>query len=310
VRKTSFYYSFLVLPAPKRRAITAVFDFCRAVDDAVDLASDDAAARAGIALWRGEVARVFAGAAPQTPEGRALQPFVAPCHLPRAEFDALVDGVEMDATPRRYATFADLEPYCHRVASAVGLICAEIFEYRDERVRAYARDLGVALQLTNILRDVAVDYRRGRLYLPEEDLARFGCSERDVAAEVERAGQGVQSSPLRAVLEHHASRARVFFARAVRELPPEDARRFLPAEIMRAIYWELLMRIERAGFDVFSSLIRVPRPAQAGLAIRTWWTLKRGQKAEGKGQRSEGKGQRSEGKGQGSEGKGQRSEGA
>ena len=274
-RKTSFYYSFLALPPLKRRAITAVFDFCRAVDDAVDNAPDEAAARRGIDLWRAEVARVFAGPAPETPEGRALQPFVEPCHLPRREFDALVDGVEMDATPRRYATFEELEPYCHRVASAVGLICAEIFEYREPGVRNYARDLGVALQLTNILRDVAVDYRRGRLYLPIEDLARFGCSEADVRAEVERGGPGVLSPQLRAVLEHHASRARVFFSRAIRELPRQDARRFLPAEIMREIYWELLLRIERAEFDVFSSVIRVPRPAQARLAVRTWWRLSR-----------------------------------
>jgi phytoene synthase len=161
-RKTSFYYSFLVLPAPKRRAITAVFDFCRAVDDAVDMAPDEAAARAGVTLWRSEVARVFERRTPETPEGRALQPFVGECNLPRAEFDALVDGVAMDATPRRYATFEELEPYCHRVASAVGLICAEIFGYREAGVRQYARDLGVALQLTNILRDVAVGYRPDR----------------------------------------------------------------------------------------------------------------------------------------------------
>ena len=270
-RKTSFYYSFLVLPAPQRRAITAVFDFCRAVDDAVDLAPDVDAALGGVDLWRGEVARVFEGRPADTPQGQALQPFVAPFHLPRTEFDALLDGVAMDATPRRYATFAELEPYCHRVASAVGLICAEIFGYRDEGVRAYARDLGVALQLTNILRDVGVDYPRGRFYLPAADLARFNCSEEDVRQEIEHAGQGVRSERVRAVLEHQATRARVFFSRAIRALPKEDARRFIAAEIMREIYWALLMRIEAANFDVFSSVIRVPRPAQARLAVRVWW---------------------------------------
>src|SRR5574342_1120225 len=114
MRKTSFYYSFLVLPAPQRRAIMAVWDVCRAVDDAVDLAPDAEAAAKGLALWRAEIARVFEGGAPETPQGRAVQPFVAPFHLPRAQFDALIDGVAMDATPRRYATFADLEPCCHR----------------------------------------------------------------------------------------------------------------------------------------------------------------------------------------------------
>ena len=126
--------------------------------------------------WRADIARMFDGRAAETPEARALQPFVAPFNLPRAQFDALVDGVSMDIDPIRYQTFEDLQPYCHRVASAVGLICAEIFGYRDRRVLDYARDLGVALQLTNILRDVAVDYRRERLYLPLDDLARFGCT--------------------------------------------------------------------------------------------------------------------------------------
>jgi len=283
-RKTSFYYSFLVLPAPQRRAITAVFDFCRAVDDAVDLETDPARMAAALDLWRTEVARVFEKGVPATPQGAALQPFVEPFHLPRAQFDALVDGVAMDASPRRYETFADLEPYCHRVASSVGLMCAEIFGYTEPGVIDYARDLGVALQLTNILRDVAVDYRRGRMYLPVEDLARFGCAEDDIRREVDRggmsgeagvqAGSGVASPAVSAVLDHQAARARVFFSRAVRSLPTHDARRFIAAEIMREIYWELLKRIEADRFDVFSSVIRVPRPAQARLAVKTWWRLR------------------------------------
>ena len=138
----------------------------------------------------------------------------------------------MDATPRRYQTFADLEPYCHRVASSVGLMCAEIFGYRERAVLDYARDLGVALQLTNILRDVAVDYRVGRFYLPAADLATFGASESDVREEVEHAGSGVRSEEVRRVLEHHASRARDYFGRAVHALPRTDASRFVAAEIM------------------------------------------------------------------------------
>ena len=273
-RKTSFYYSFLVLPTPQRRAITAVFDFCRAVDDAVDLETDPARATAALSLWRQEVADVFEARTPKTPQGQALQPFVAPFHLPRVQFDALVDGVGMDASPRRYQSFQDLEPYCHRVASAVGLMCAEIFGYREPGVLDYARDLGVALQLTNILRDVAVDYRRDRFYLPLDDLSTFGCSEEDVKREVDQAGQGVQNLKVKALLEHQASRARIFFSRAVRVLPKDDARRFVAAEIMRVIYFDLLKKIEEAGFDVFSSVIRVPRPRQAVLAARTWWTLR------------------------------------
>ena len=195
--------------------------------------------------------------------------------LTTRESASTVDGVAMDATPRRYRTFEELEPYCHRVASAVGLICAEIFGYRDQAVKDYARDLGVALQLTNILRDVAVDYRVGRLYLPQDDLARFSCSEEDIAREVTDAGRGVQSPMVRAVLEHQAARARVFVSRAVRALPKQDARRFVAAEIMHAVYFDLLRRIEEAEFDVFTEVIRVPRPSQAALAIRTWWKLRR-----------------------------------
>jgi len=286
-RKTSFYYSFLVLPTDKRRAITAVFDMCRAIDDSVDLEPDPVKAEAALEGWRSEIARVFnwrdgrdgrAGQGsppPETPQGRALQPFVVPCHLPRAEFEALIEGVGMDVRPRRYETFADLEPYCLRVASAVGLICAEIFGYRGEAALTYARDLGVALQLTNILRDVAVDGRQGRLYLPLDDLARFGCSPADIDREIASAGHGVQSPAVRSVLEHQAARARVFFSRAVRALPKHDARGFLAAEIMRAIYADLLDRIDEAGYDVFTRVIRVPRPAQARLALATWWRLGR-----------------------------------
>ena len=274
-RKTSFYYSFLVLPAPQRRAITAVFDICRAIDDAVDLESDPERARQALAMWRTEIDRIFTRQAPATPQGRALQPFVEPFNLPRVQFDALIDGVAMDASPRRYETFADLEPYCHRVASSVGLMCAEIFGYRERAVLDYARDLGVALQLTNILRDVAVDYRVGRFYLPAADLAKFDVTEADVRQEVEQCGQGVQSANVRAALAHHASRAHEYFDRARRSLPREDASRFVAAEIMHAIYFELLQRIEAAQWDVFSTLIRIPRPAQARLAIKTWWRLRR-----------------------------------
>jgi phytoene synthase len=274
-RKTSFYYSFLVLPAPQRRAITAVFDVCRAIDDAVDLETDPVRAQQALEMWRTEIQRVFSGQAPATPQGQALQPFVGPFNLPRVQFDALIDGVAMDASPRRYETFADLEPYCHRVASSVGLMCAEIFGYRERAVLDYARDLGVALQLTNILRDVAVDYRIGRFYLPAADLAKFGVTEADVRIEVEQSGHGVRSEKVRAALTHHASRARDYFARARASLPREDASRFVAAEIMHAIYFELLHRIEAANLDVFTTVIRIPRPTQAVIALRTWWRLRR-----------------------------------
>ncbi|MCY3846443.1 MAG: squalene/phytoene synthase family protein, partial [Acidobacteria bacterium] len=172
-RDTNFYYSFLVLPTAKRRAIVAVWDFCRAVDDAVDLAEEGAGAEAHareLARWRSELDCCYGSGDPETDEGRRLAPVIGRFHLPRAPFDDLIDGVAMDATPRRYETFEDLYGYCLRVASSVGLTCIEIFGYRDPGTRDYAVALGVALQLTNIIRDLPADLARGRLYLPQEDL--------------------------------------------------------------------------------------------------------------------------------------------
>lgn len=274
-RRTSFYFAFLTLPAPRRRAIFAVFDFCRAVDDAVDLEREPARARAAVEGWRRELDRVFDAGAPDTAVGRALQPHVQTFGLTRANFDALVDGVEMDIEPRRYETFAELEGYCHRVASAVGLMCVEIFGARGPGAVEYARDLGVALQLTNILRDVGVDFGQGRVYLPQEDLARFGVTERDIAAAVATGASGSPPAHLRAALEHHAARARVFFSRAVRAFPPDEKRQLIAAEVMRGIYADLLRRIEAQGCDVFSGLVRVPRGRRVAIALRTWLRLRR-----------------------------------
>lgn len=271
-RDTSFYYSFLVLPPARRQAIVAVWDFCRAVDDAVDEAAGGAGplppevqARAAgdLAEWRRELARVFDGVMPETRQGRALQPLVAAFGLPRVPFEDLIDGVEMDLVTRRYETFDDLREYCRRVASTVGLICLEIFGARDPGAKAYAVDLGLALQLTNIIRDVAVDLEQGRLYLPIEDLRRFGCTEDDFRA-------GRVTPAVRALLEFESSRAREYYARARRALPLSDARRLVAAEIMGGIYFGILQRIEASGYDVFSARIRVPRPARAVIALRIW----------------------------------------
>jgi phytoene synthase len=274
-RTSSFLIAFFTLPPPRRRALLAVFDFCRTVDDSVDLARDAAEASAAIEAWRGELDRLFGGRAPRTPEAQRLQPYVSTLSMSRVNFDALLEGVAMDAGGRRYATFDELEAYCHRVASAVGFMCLEVFGADRARAADYARDLGVALQLTNILRDVAVDFRRGRVYLPREDLARFGCGVDDIARAVEAGGRRPPNPALRAVLEHHASRARVFFARAARALPPSETRVFLPAEIMGAIYFDLLRRIEATDCAVFGGLVRVPRPVQARIALGTWWRARR-----------------------------------
>jgi phytoene synthase len=269
-RDTNFYYSFLVLPSHKRRAIIAVWDFCRAVDDAVDEAQGIERASHEIARWRRELAAVFDGGTIETSEGRALAPLVQRFDLPRAAFEALIEGVEMDLGDRRYESFADLYEYCIRVASAVGLICLEIFGYRDARAREYATDLGVALQLTNILRDVPDDLRRGRVYIPQEDFRRHGCVEEDLAREVRSAGAGVQSPAVKALLREQAQRARRYYARAAQNLPRADARRLVAAEIMGAIYRGILTRIESADYDVFTRVVSIPRPRRAIIAASTW----------------------------------------
>jgi len=263
-RNTSFYYSFLVLPPAERRAIVAVWDFCRAVDDAVDEAPAGAAsAREAITEWRGELARCFADEPPRTAEGRSLQPFIRQFTLPRQPFEDVIDGVAMDLERTRYETFDDLFQYCRRVASAVGLICIRIFGCTSPRACDYAVDLGAALQLTNILRDVKADLDRGRVYLPLADLAAHGVTVEDLRA-------GVMTDAVRRLMEFECGRAREFYRRAREARPPEDHRRLVAAEIMRAVYFEMLLRIERRGYDVFGPRVRVPRPRQAVIALRQW----------------------------------------
>jgi len=269
-RDTNFYYSFLVLPADKRRAIIAVWDFCRAVDDAVDEIGerDPASAAAEVARWRDELAACFGGGNPATRQGRALVPVIARFHLQREPFAALIEGVEMDLGPRRYETFDDLYQYCIRVASAVGLICLDIFGAREPAARQYAIDLGVALQLTNILRDVAGDLERGRIYIPTADLRTAGCAESDLRAATD--ARTLTSPQLRGLLRLQGQRARDYYARAAASLPPRDANRMVAAEIMAAIYREVLERIERRDYDVFSEVVRIPRPRRAVIAAITW----------------------------------------
>lgn len=261
-RATSFYYSFLALPQDKRNAIVAVWDFCRAVDDAVDEPGEQDPVTA-LAQWRDEVARLYERREPRTPQGTRLAPFVAAFALPRSGFEDLIDGVAMDLQCNRYDTFEALRQYCLRVASAVGLICVEIFGYRDLQTRDYAIDLGIALQLTNIIRDVAADLERDRVYIPVEDLQRFGCTEDDLRA-------GIVTENVRQLLAFQVERARRFYRKADAALPRRDERRLVPARIMGAIYFELLRSIERADYDVFRQRLRVGRPRQAMIAALTW----------------------------------------
>ena len=267
-RDTNFYYSFLVLPPVKRRAIIAVWDFCRAVDDSVDMPTrsgahvGERALADELDLWRGELARCYDNDEPQTLQGQRLKPYIHRFKLSRQPFDDLIDGVGMDVGVRRYETFDELYQYCLHVASAVGLVCIEIFDYRNPQTRDYAVALGVALQLTNIIRDVQADLTRGRVYLPLEDLKRFGCTDDDLGAGL--------SGETRRLLEFECERARSFYTKAKSTLPAEDARRMVAAEIMGAIYFAILERIERRDYDVFSEVVRVPRPRRVLIALFVW----------------------------------------
>ena len=277
-RATSFYYAFVVLPRPQREAIIAVWDFCRAVDDVVDepdvpgpgsgvqgpgsKVQGPEALRTALNEWRSELGRCYSGV-PLTAQGRNLQPWIRHFDLSRQPFADLIDGVEMDLDRSRYESFDDLREYCWRVASTVGLVCIEIFGQRSERAREYAVTLGIALQLTNILRDVGGDAERGRIYLPQDDLRRFGCTDEDLRA-------GTVTSGVRELLAFERQRAVEYYAKAAELLTGLDPRALVAAEIMGRIYRETLDRIERAGYDVFSQRIRVPRARRIAIAVDTW----------------------------------------
>lgn len=276
-RNTNFYYSFLVLTPAKRRAIIAVWEFCRAIDDTVDERAVDSEPQRvetleALAAWRKEIDAVFTpGVAPATPQGRALQPLARLFKLPRRPLEDLIDGVSMDVGYRRYRTFNELYQYCYKVASTVGLICVEIFGCREAASRDYAVDLGIALQLTNILRDVKTDLDRGRLYIPLDDLTRFNCTE-------DMLRHGSRHEAVTALLRHQAARAREYYQRAARGLPRDDARRLVAAEIMSAIYRAILDEIELRDYDVFSEVVRIPNSQRLSIAFRTWVRIMTGRR--------------------------------
>ncbi len=266
--RSSFYYAFLTLPRPRREALYSVYAFCRTVDDIADLGidgvADPAAQRAALTEWRRELARCYEpGGEPMHPIARQLAAGVRAYGIPRNALEAIIDGVEMDVEGTVFETAEELYPYCHRVASAVGLCCIEIFGYTDPHARQYAIDLGQALQLTNILRDVGADARAGRVYLPREDLRTFGITAEDL-----RAGRYDQSFV--ALMAHGAARARDFYHRAEANFPHADARSLVPARIMGSIYAALLEEIEARRFRVFGDRITVPTRRKVAIALRCW----------------------------------------
>jgi phytoene synthase len=259
---SSFYYSFLFLEPARRRAITALYAFCREVDDVADEVSDAALARTKLAWWRTEVANLFAGH-PQHPVTKALAPFTQEYRLDAARLNEIIDGMEMDLTRHRYADFESLRLYCHRVAGVVGQLSASIFGYRQPATLEYAEALGIAFQLTNIIRDVGEDARRGRVYLPADELAQHGLTVEDILER--RAGEAFQR-----LMEFQADRAQAFYEKAFGLLAPEDRRDQRAGLIMAAIYRTLLDEIRRDRFDVLDRRVALTPLRKLWIAWKTW----------------------------------------
>jgi len=267
---SSFHVAFRILPPERRRAIEAVYGFCRRADDAVDEAPDAATARANLARAAAEIDAVFLASARHPGSGngasaplRELRHAVERFGLPRAPFDLLVEGVRWDLEGRTYATTAELREYCKRVASSVGRLCVRIFGCPGDRCDAYADELGVALQWTNILRDLSPDLARGRSYLPASSLALHGLGVDDL-----RHRTSERRERIAALVRSEAAYARGCFAAADRALPVEDRIKVLPGRIMGAVYEKVLERIEWAGAAVLDARIRVPRLSRAATALR------------------------------------------
>ena len=258
---SSFYYSFLFLPEERRRAITALYAFCREVDDVVDDCSDTATARATLGWWRQELAAAFHGT-PQHPVARALAEIAPRFNLAETRLTEIIDGMQMDLDFNRYPSFEALRQYCHRVAGVVGLLSAEIFGYQDRRTLEYAADLGLAFQLTNIIRDVGEDARRDRIYLPLDEIERHGVSMADVLGSRE-------TDNFRRLIEFQIERALGYYREAYAKLPAVDRRAQRTGIIMAAIYRALLEEIRRDGCRVLTRRVSLTPIRKLWIA---WWT--------------------------------------
>jgi phytoene synthase len=262
VSGSSFYYSFLFLDPARRQAITALYAFCREVDDVVDECHDPALAYTKLDWWRQEIDRVF-DETPTHPVGLALQEICGPFGLARERLLEVIDGMSMDLHGRRYADFPALQDYCYHVASVVGLLSASIFGASDPRTFEYAHDLGIAFQLTNIIRDVGEDARRGRIYLPIDEMQRFGVPEADIFA-------ARTSDNFRSLMAFQAERAEAFYDQAFAKLPAADRKNQRPGLVMAAIYRALLHEIVQSGFPVLEARTSLTPLRKIWLAGLTW----------------------------------------
>ena len=261
---SSFYYSFLFLPLERRRAITALYAFCREVDDAVDEPSDPMVARAKLAWWRTEVNGLYAGTA-QHPVTKALVPAIDSFNIRQSDLNEIMDGMEMDLERSRYPDFETLRLYCHRAAGIVGQLAARIFGFHNAQTLEYAERLGLAFQLTNIIRDVGEDARKNRIYLPMDELQRFDVSASDIL-------QAHRTDNFGRLMAFQAERVEHFYAEAYAALPAEDRRAQRPGLVMAAIYRTLLEEIRREGFQVLNQRTALTPVRKLWIAWKTWLT--------------------------------------
>ena len=259
---SSFYYSFMFLPPNRRRAITALYAYCREVDDVVDECQDPQIAATKLAWWRTELDRLYAGR-PEHPVTQALLPVLAEFNLPQEQLLEIIDGMEMDLQQSRYLDFTALSLYCYRVASVVGLLAAEIFGFQERGTQKYAHDLGMAFQLTNIIRDVGEDARRGRVYLPLDELKRFNVPLADIL-------NSTYSDNFRKLMEFQIERAEQYYAQAMSQLPAADRKTQRPGLVMAAIYRTVLDEIKRDGCQVLTQRTSLTPVRKLWIAWRTW----------------------------------------
>ena len=259
---SSFYYSFLFLPKDKRRAITALYAFCREVDDVVDECSDEQVARTTLNWWRGQVAEIYAGK-PQHPVAIALVPVVKQFNLAQEHLLEIIDGMEMDLDQPRYADFKSLQLYCYRVASVVGLLSVEIFGYSNRQTLKYAHDLGIAFQLTNIIRDVGEDARRNRIYLPMDEMQQFNVTAADLL-------NARESENFQKLMAFQIERAQRFYQQALSQLPDCDKKNQRTGLIMTAIYRATLDEVVKSGCHVLKERVSLTPLRKLWLAWTTW----------------------------------------
>ena len=261
---SSFTVSFIFLPKTQREAMTVLYAFCREVDDVVDECSDYAVAQTKLNWWKSEIANLYAGT-PQHPVTRALQPVIHAFNLAQEHFLEIIDGMEMDLKFNRYEDFKQLQLYCYRVASVVGLLSAQIFGFKNRKTLKYAHDLGMAFQLTNIIRDVGEDARRGRIYLPLDELKKAKVTEEDIL-------QSRETPQMKELIEYQIERAESYYDKALRELPVEDAKQQRTGLMMAAIYRTLLREIKRDSAEkVLNSRTSIPPFRKLMLALQTYF---------------------------------------